>query len=81
MRESLIEKQFSQGDPIMLKSLTKEFGGHVAVDKVSLSIREHEVFAFLGHNGAGKTTCINMMTGMLRASKGDVELYGKSITS
>lgn len=47
---------------------------------MNLSIRKHEVFALLGHNGAGKTTAINMITGMLQASKGDVEIYGKSIT-
>jgi ABC-type multidrug transport system ATPase subunit len=63
-----------------LKTLTKDFGGHVAVDKMNLSIRKHEVLAILGHNGAGKTTVINMITGMLMATKGDVELYGKSIT-
>lgn len=64
-----------------MNKLTKTFGSHIAVDKVSLSIRQHEVFAFLGHNGAGKTTAINMMTGMLQSTHGDCELYGRSITS
>lgn len=44
-----------------------------------MSIKEGEVFTFLGHNGAGKTTAIFMMTGMLKPSDGNAVIYGNSI--
>jgi len=46
---------------------------------MTLSFRKGEVFALLGHNGAGKTTAINLMTGCLNVSGGDCTIYGKSI--
>jgi len=45
--------------------LTKKFGKFVAVDKLNLDVRANEVLCLLGHNGAGKTTAINMLTGMI----------------
>lgn len=56
-----------------------KFGDFKAVDKMSLSVRQDEIMALLGHNGAGKTTAINMLTGMLHMTEGDATLYGKSI--
>ncbi len=50
--------------------LTKKFGSFTAVDGLSLSIQENEVFCLLGHNGAGKTTVLNMITGMLKPTSG-----------
>ena len=50
--------------------LTKKFGSFTAVDELSLSIQENEVFCLLGHNGAGKTTVLNMITGMLKPTSG-----------
>ena len=61
--------------------MTKKFGDHKAVNNLTLSIRENEVFTFLGHNGAGKTTAIYMLTGMLKTSSGDAELYGNSVST
>ena len=55
----------NSNDPIQLKSVTMKFGGFRAVDRLSLSIQENEIMAILGHNGAGKTTAIYMLTGML----------------
>ena len=46
---------------------------------MKFSIKEGEIFAFLGHNGAGKTTAIYMLTGMLKSSSGDAYVYGNSI--
>ena len=65
------EKVFSKEDPILLDGLTKMFGNFTAVKNLKFSIKEGEVFTFLGHNGAGKTTTIYMMTGMLGATDGD----------
>ena len=56
-----------------------KFGDFKAVDELSLSIKENEIMALLGHNGAGKTTAIYMLTGMLHMSSGDASIYGKSV--
>jgi hypothetical protein len=59
------ERDFNPEDPIRIMNLTKKFGKFTAVDKMTVSIKSNEVFAILGHNGAGKTTAIYMLTGML----------------
>lgn len=56
-----------------------QFGDLKAVDSLSLSIKKDEIIALLGHNGAGKTTAIYMLTGMLMPTKGDAVLNGNSI--
>ena len=50
---------------IEIKQLTKTFGKFKAVSDLNLTVRENEIMALLGHNGAGKTTAINMVTGVL----------------
>lgn len=62
-----------------IRGLTKKFGDFVAVDNMSLSVREGEIFGFLGANGAGKSTTINMIASLLRSTKGEIELLGRSI--
>jgi ABC-2 type transport system ATP-binding protein len=56
--------------------LVKEFGAFTAVRKVSLQIRNGEVYGLLGANGAGKTTTIKMLCGLLDATRGAIELAG-----
>jgi branched-chain amino acid transport system ATP-binding protein len=63
-----------------LTSLTKRFGGLVAVDNVSLNIRRGEVFALIGPNGAGKTTLFNNVTGLFQPTSGRVMFDGRNIT-
>lgn len=72
-------KEFSSEDPIQLKNMTMKFGDFLAVDKLTLSIKKDEIIALLGHNGAGKTTAIYMLTGMLMPSGGDAIIHGNSI--
>lgn len=60
--------------------LTKKFGGFVAVDSVSLEIREGELFGLLGPNGAGKTTTINMLCTMLAPTSGRAFVNGFDIS-
>ena len=67
------------GHPIQLKRVSMQFGSLKAVDRMSLSIDKNEIVALLGHNGAGKTTAIYMLTGMLHMSSGDAVVYGKSV--
>ena len=45
-----------------------------------MSIKKGEIFTILGHNGAGKTTAIYMLTGVLKATSGDATVYGQSIS-
>lgn len=63
-----------------MKQLTKKFGEFIAVDNLSLSIKEGEIFGFLGANGAGKSTTINMIASLLRITKGEILVLGKSIS-
>jgi ABC-2 type transport system ATP-binding protein len=65
------ERILNKQDPIQIENLTKKFGDFKAVDNLSFSIKEGEIFTILGHNGAGKTTAIFMLTGMLTPSNGD----------
>lgn len=57
-------------DAIILENLTKRFGKFIAVDKVNFSVRKGEIFGFLGANGAGKSTTIRMLCGLLNPSSG-----------
>nr|WP_295973458.1 ABC transporter ATP-binding protein [uncultured Bacillus sp.] len=62
-----------------LKEITKRFGGFTAVDQLSLTIPEKEIFGFLGANGAGKTTTFRMILGLLNPSNGIITWDGKPI--
>ena len=59
--------------------LTRRFGDFVAVDAITLSVARGEVFGFLGANGAGKTTAIRMLIGLLAPSDGDATVAGANI--
>jgi ribose transport system ATP-binding protein/rhamnose transport system ATP-binding protein len=59
-----------------LSGATKTFGGTVALKKVSLDLRAGEVLALLGENGAGKSTCVKLLTGLYKPDEGDVHLDG-----
>jgi branched-chain amino acid transport system ATP-binding protein len=60
--------------------LTRRFGGVIALDGVSLDLRQGEVHAVIGTNGAGKSTLINVLSGEIAASAGSVELLGRDVT-
>jgi branched-chain amino acid transport system ATP-binding protein len=62
------------------RGLTIRFGGHVAVNDVSCAFRQGTLTAIVGPNGAGKTTYFNLISGQLKASAGQVYLYGEDIT-
>lgn len=65
---------------IFVKHLTKRYGNRTAVDDLSLTIPEGELFALLGLNGAGKTTTIKMLCCLLPPTSGDAAMLGDSIT-
>jgi ABC-2 type transport system ATP-binding protein len=64
-----------------IRNLTKKFGDFIAVDKMSLNVREGEIFGFLGANGAGKSTTINMVSSLLRTTKGEIDILDRNITT
>lgn len=66
-------------DAIKTENLTKTYGKLTAVDSLSLSVREGELFSLLGVNGAGKTTTIKMLSCLTEPTAGDAYLLGKSI--
>ncbi len=63
---------------IQTENLTKKFGDILAVDHVSIHVRSGEIYGFLGLNGAGKTTAIRLMLGMIRPDSGSVSLFGQN---
>ncbi len=68
-------------DAIRTEKLTKRYKNCLAVDGLSLTVTEGELFALLGLNGAGKTTLIKMLSCLTKPSEGDAFLLGKSIIS
>ena len=61
---------------IEIQNLTKSYGEHVAVDHVSFQVKRGSLFGFLGVNGAGKTTVINMLATLLKPDEGEVKICG-----
>jgi branched-chain amino acid transport system ATP-binding protein len=64
-----------------LDSVSREFGGLKAVDRVSLTLRAGDRHALIGPNGAGKTTLFNVISGELKATSGKILLFGSDVTS
>ena len=64
---------------IELVDVTKQYSDVLAADSVSFKVRDGEFFGLLGPNGAGKTTTINMMTSILKPSKGKIRILGLDV--
>ena len=69
----------ANGFAIDAQNLTRRFGSFVAVDHITFDLRAGEVFGFLGANGAGKTTAIKMLVGLLAPSEGGAHVAGFDI--
>lgn len=68
-------------EPILKTThLTKAYDKHVAVNQMNMSIGKGEIYGFLGQNGAGKTTAIRMMLGLVKPTSGEVEMFGERVT-
>jgi len=63
-----------------LRSVTRRFGGMMAVDGVSLTVQRGEIAGLIGPNGAGKTTLFNLITGEIAPDSGSIALFGRDIT-
>lgn len=65
-----------EGEVIRAENLTKCFGNFTAVDHISFSVKKGEIFGFLGANGAGKTTAMKMLCGIIRPTSGRAVVAG-----
>jgi branched-chain amino acid transport system ATP-binding protein len=67
-------------EALLVKELSKDFGGLSAVKKVSFKVEAGEHMAIIGPNGAGKTTLFNLLSGQLPATSGQVLFFGQDVT-
>ncbi|MCC3864046.1 ABC transporter ATP-binding protein [Terrisporobacter petrolearius] len=65
---------------IKVKDLVKRYDDLLALDHLNLEVKEGEVFGLLGPNGSGKSTTINCILSLLEYDKGDIEIYGKTMS-
>lgn len=70
---------FNNSPILEAKYLTRSFGGLVAVNKVSFTVNNNEIFGLIGPNGAGKTTLFNLITGLIQPSSGQLIYKGDKI--
>ena len=61
---------------IEAEELTKKFGARTVVDRLSFSVRKGEAFGLLGHNGAGKSTTIDLLLGLKKPDSGSGRIFG-----
>jgi branched-chain amino acid transport system ATP-binding protein len=66
---------------MIAERLTKQFGGLVAVNDVTMDVPTHRIVSLIGPNGAGKTTLFNMLTGLYKPTLGRIVFDGKDVTS
>src|SRR5580698_4503858 len=71
----------SQAPAVMIDDLTKRFGDFVAVDRVSIEVRQGEIFGFLGPNGAGKSTTIRILCGLMAPTSGKATVAGFDVAT
>src|SRR6516164_9463957 len=61
---------------VTVSHLSKKFNTHTAVNDLSFTVEEGEVYGFLGQNGAGKSTTIRMLLSLVKPSSGGIEIFG-----
>ena len=66
---------------IEVRDLTRRFGAFLAVDRLTFDVRRGEIFGFLGSNGAGKSTTIRMLCGLLRPTSGTALVGGIDVST
>ena len=64
---------------IEVRNLVKKYGNHLAVDHLSFTVEQGQIYGFLGPNGAGKSTTMNIMTGYIGATEGEVLINGHDV--
>lgn len=71
--------EMGKSDMLEIRNLTKKYGSKKAVDQLSLTIHEGEIYGFIGHNGAGKTTTIKACCGIMDFDEGEIYINGMSV--
>ncbi len=61
--------------------LTKRYKTELAVNNINMNVQRGDIYGFLGQNGAGKTTVLRMIMGLIQPSAGEIELFGASLSS
>src|SRR5579871_4923523 len=69
----------SMAEALVIRNLSRRFGGLRAVQDLSFAVKEHETVALIGPNGAGKTTSFNLITGHYRPDAGSVAAFGREL--
>src|ERR1700712_2694773 len=64
---------------VTVSHLSKKFRNHQAVDQLSFSVQEGDIYGFLGQNGAGKSTTIRMLLTLIQPTGGDIEIFGLNL--
>lgn len=64
---------------VVTNELTKKYKKHTSVDGLNLRIERGQIYGFLGPNGAGKTTTIRMLLGLIKPTKGNIEIFGQNL--
>lgn len=70
----------AEGTALDVRAVSKRFGGLVAVDRLSFAVRTHELLGLIGPNGSGKTTVMNLISGALAPSDGEIFLGDRLIS-
>ena len=63
---------------LQTRGLTKQYGRHKAVENVDIHVKKGAIYGFIGRNGAGKSTCLKMVSGLSRPTAGEIEFFGYS---
>ena len=71
---------FVSTDSVLVERVSKKYGSVTAIDNVTLSFRENEIFVFTGLNGCGKTSMLNLISGLSKQSSGNVVFTGPKKT-
>ena len=73
------DRAASTAPALQVRDLTKAFGATVALDQASFSVAAGEVHALLGENGAGKSTMVKLLSGLIVPDRGEIELFGTKV--
>src|SRR5207245_10885098 len=77
-RQGMVAPSMTAGPPVLeTRGLTKRFGGLVAVDQLSITVPRAQIRGLIGPNGSGKTTTVNVLSGLYRADGGEIHLCGR----
>jgi branched-chain amino acid transport system permease protein len=70
-----------KGAVLEVTDLSKHFGGLTALDRIALTVRSNTIHALIGPNGSGKTTCVNVLSGLYKPTSGKVVFEGRDVTA